>query len=431
MTKSIVIYPYLKTHHDDEKPLQRTPDCRLKEAVTLCKAIDLTVNDALVIPLRKIEPATILTSGKLEELAEAVKFHEAKLLIVDAPVTPGQQRNLEKYLNIKVLDRIGLILEIFGQRAATREGNLQVELARLTYQKSRIVKAWSHLERQRGGGGFTGGPGETQKESDRRMIDDAIKQLEKRLAEVARTRHLHRKSRQKVPYPVIALAGYTNAGKSTLFNRMTKSDVFEADMLFATLDPTLRTISLSGKDKIILSDTVGFISDLPTQLVKAFRATLEEVTQANILLHVRDISHPETDIQKQDVVTVLKELGLSETTPIIEIFNKKDLLLAQEGGKDHLTRMMSENELKGIPTISCSALTGEGIEEIKSWIQNYLGQDKEIYHITVAENDNDKLNAIYQLGNVLNSYLNDENLLTFEVEMDKKNYGALCKNYIL
>ena len=426
--KAIVIYPFLKISASKQTDM-RTPECRLQEAVTLCKAIDVAVCHSEIIALRKIDSATILTTGKLEELHESVLLHEADVLIVDSAVSPSQQRNLEKKLNIKVLDRIGLILEIFGQRAATKEGHLQVEHARLSYQKSRLVKAWSHLERQRGGGGFTGGPGETQKESDRRMIDDAIKRIEKKLESVVKTRDLHRKSRKKVPYPIIALAGYTNAGKSTLFNKLTDADVLEADMLFATLDPTLRTVKLPSNDKIILSDTVGFVSDLPTQLVKAFRATLEEVNQADIILHVRDIAHPETDIQKQDVLSVLSELGLDKNILIVEIFNKIDILLADDDGDAHLQRMVSYNELHNIPTLSCSALTGQGIDEIRLWIQNYLNKNKTYYHITFTSDDAESLAAFYRTTHIIQRDDKENGDVVLKVQMNAHHYGVLKKQY--
>lgn len=429
MTKTIIIYPYLKYDSTRGTSKSRLPENSLAEAVTLCKAISLEICDSLVVVLRKFDAGHVFTSGKLEEIREKVDFHKAELVIVDGPVSPVQQRNLEKHLGVKVLDRIGLILEIFGERAATREGNLQVDLARLSYQKSRLVKAWSHLERQRGGGGFTGGPGETQKESDRRMIDDKIKRIEKKLDDVVNTRKLHRSARQKVPYPIVALSGYTNAGKSTLFNRLTDADVLEADMLFATLDPTLRTIKLGTSDKIILSDTVGFISDLPTQLVKAFRATLEEVTEANLILHVRDVSHAETHFQKSDVLNVLKDLGVTDNIHIIEVLNKADLLLEREDGADILTQITAENELAGITTVTCSALTGQGIDDVKQMIQNFLNQEKSDYHFSLSAQHSEALASLYRYANVIHREDKDDGIIEIDVQITQRNLGILQKQF--
>jgi len=429
MTNVIVIYPYPKDSKIIAESQSRAPEERLNEAVTLCNAIDLNVCASQTMPLRRIDPATVLTSGKCQDVLDLITLHEAKLLIMDCAVTPVQQRNLEKKFKVKVLDRIGLILEIFGARAATKEGKLQVRLAQLSYQKSRLVKAWSHLERQRGGSGFTGGPGETQKEADRRMIDDAIKRIEKRLENVVKTRTLHRKARKKVPYPIVALAGYTNAGKSTLFNRLTDSKVLEADMLFATLDPTLRTISLPSMDKIILSDTVGFISDLPTQLVKAFRATLEEVTQADIILHVRDIAHADTDIQKHDVMHVLRDIGVLENVPIIEVFNKTDLILEQENGEEYLRAHLLKNEKSDIQTVTCSALKENGIDDVKQVIQDYLDKSKKSYDVTLEASDGATLSMLYRLGNITERIDHEDGTITLKVRLEAKNFGALKKQF--
>src|SRR5947209_19647423 len=305
---------------------ERAPAARLDEAVGLARAIDLEVVEAGLAPLNDIRPATYLGKGKVEELAGLVKGQEIGVVVMDCALSPVQQRNLEKAWGAKVLDRTGLILEIFGRRARTREGSLQVEHAHLTYQKSRLVRSWTHLERQRGGFGFLGGPGETQLEADRRMIEERIAKIERELEGFKRTRKLHRDSRKRVPYPIVALVGYTNAGKSTLFNRMTAADVLSADMLFATLDPTLRAVDLPRGTRIILSDTVGFISDLPTMLVAAFRATLEEVIEADLILHVRDVSHEDTQAQSQDVAEVLRQLGIEpeQGGRLIEVWNKID-----------------------------------------------------------------------------------------------------------
>ena len=310
----IVIGPYLRMRRGDAdaqaNEAVRDSEARLEEATGLARAIDLTIADTLIAPVSQIRPATYLGKGKVEEITGLIAGHDIELVVMDCALSPIQQRNLEKAWNTKVLDRTGLILEIFGRRAKTKEGALQVELAHLNYQRSRLVRSWTHLERQRGGFGFMGGPGETQIEADRRLIGDRITRLENELKKVQATRRLHRAGRQRVPYRVVALVGYTNAGKSTLFNRLTRADVQAADMLFATLDPTLRALSLPHGGKAMLSDTVGFISNLPTQLVAAFRATLEEVLEADIILHVRDISHEDAEAQERDVDAVLRQLGI-------------------------------------------------------------------------------------------------------------------------
>jgi len=318
----------------------RTPQARLDEAVGLALAIDLDVRESGIVQVPQPKPATLFGSGKVEELAGVVRMEDADLVIVDHPLTPVQQRNLEKAWNAKVLDRTGLILEIFGDRARTREGRLQVELAHLNYQKSRLVRSWTHLERQRGGFGFMGGPGETQIETDRRLLGERITNISKELDQVRRTRALHRKSRQRVPYPAVALVGYTNAGKSTLFNTLTGAEVVAQNILFATLDPTIRALTLLNGSKAVLSDTVGFISDLPTTLIAAFRATLEEVQEADLILHVRDISDPTTASQRADVDSVLADLDVdaaAEPERVLEVWNKADLL-------EPLERERAENE---------------------------------------------------------------------------------------
>lgn len=333
----------------------RDPDACLEEAIGLAHAIDLEIADAVIVPIASPRPSTLLGSGKVEELKGRIASANVQLAIVNHALSPVQQRNLEKAWNCKVIDRTALILEIFGARARTHEGKLQVELAALDYQKSRLVRSWTHLERQRGGFGFLGGPGESQIEIDRRLIRDRMAKLRKQLEQVSRTRELHRKTRRDVPYPVVALVGYTNAGKSTLFNRLTGAQVLSMDKLFATLDPTMRALTLPGGGKVILSDTVGFVSDLPTELVAAFRATLEEVLEADLLLHIRDSAHPDSDAQKRDVEEVLGGLFGSGKLPdnVIEVHNKVDRL-------DDVRRAALQS--KGVLMIS--ALTGEGIEAL-------------------------------------------------------------------
>lgn len=365
--RALVLHPWIKTGPvaAAQRHTQRAPEDRLEEAVGLAAAIHLDIAHAAVVPVADPKPGTLFGQGKVEEIRNLVKREDAGLVIIDGPVTPIQQRNLERAWKAKVLDRTGLILEIFGERAATREGTLQVELAHLMYQKTRLVRSWTHLERQRGGLGFVGGPGETQIEADRRHIQDRITKLENQLERVTRTRELHRKTRRRVPYPVVALVGYTNAGKSTLFNRLTASGVMAEDMLFATLDPTMRALDMPGGQRVILSDTVGFISDLPTSLVAAFRATLEEVLEAELILHVRDISHPDTAAQRQDVHDVLRELGVDpqDTRRVVEVANKIDQL-------DPQARELLDASLESDPNqIAVSALSGEGLDALNTLIE--------------------------------------------------------------
>ena len=351
VTRGYVVHPDIRTDPD-----RHAPGPALEEAVSLAVALpDLEVAGSEIVPLNKVHPGTVFGSGKIEELKDRIKAAGAGLVLIDGPVTPVQQRNLERALETKLLDRTGLILEIFSDRARTREGVLQVEMAHLSYQRTRLVRAWTHLERQRGGLGFVGGPGETQIEADRRAIDDQLNRLRKQLDKVVKTRTLHRAARAKVPFPIVALVGYTNAGKSTLFNRLTGAEVMAEDMLFATLDPTMRKVTLDTGDEVILSDTVGFISDLPTQLVAAFRATLEEVLEADVILHVRDISHPETESQRAEVMAILSDMGVTEATPLIEVWNKGDLL-------DSETDAARQARAQRDPDIFVtSAVTGQGL----------------------------------------------------------------------
>ncbi|CAN7519799.1 GTPase HflX [Pararhizobium sp. LjRoot238] len=364
--RAVVIVPVLKKTGRQSADVivatsTRSDESRLEETIGLALAIDLEVVHGTIVPIAQPKPGTLLGSGKIEEIGHLLIENNAGLVIVDHPLTPVQQRNLEKEWNCKVIDRTGLILEIFGRRASTREGTLQVDLAHLNYQKGRLVRSWTHLERQRGGAGFMGGPGETQIEADRRLLQEKIVKLEKELEQVRRTRQLHRAKRKKVPHPIVALVGYTNAGKSTLFNRITGAGVLAEDMLFATLDPTLRRMKLPHGRMVILSDTVGFISDLPTHLVAAFRATLEEVLEADLILHVRDLADPDNQVQVQDVLRILTDLGIDEKARaerIIEVWNKIDLL-------DPETRAGLVQKAENTDnTTAVSAITGEGIDHL-------------------------------------------------------------------
>lgn len=369
--RAVVIVPVLKAARGKPDPsvTMRSDEARLEEAVGLARAIDLAVAASAIVPVSQPKPGTLLGTGKIEEIKTSLDEHDAGLVIIDHPLTPVQQRNLEKEWGAKVIDRTGLILEIFGRRASTKEGTLQVELAHLNYQKGRLVRSWTHLERQRGGAGFMGGPGETQIEADRRLLQDKIVKLERELEQVRRTRQLHRSKRKKVPHPIVALVGYTNAGKSTLFNRITGAGVLAEDMLFATLDPTLRRMKLPQGRTVILSDTVGFISDLPTHLVAAFRATLEEVLEADLILHVRDMSDPDNGAQSSDVLRILADLGIDEkdgAERILEVWNKIDLL-EPEAREALVLKAGSQPN-----AIAVSAISGEGIDRLLSEINQRL-----------------------------------------------------------
>ncbi|WP_439871839.1 GTPase HflX [Rhizobium leguminosarum] len=370
--RATVVVPVLKSRSrggQSESASTRTPESRLEEATGLAQAIDLDVVNGQIVPVNDPRPATLFGTGKIEEIKALLDERDSGLVIVDHPLTPVQQRNLEKHWNAKVIDRTGLILEIFGRRASTKEGTLQVDLAHLNYQKGRLVRSWTHLERQRGGAGFMGGPGETQIEADRRMLQDRIIKLERELEQVVRTRQLHRAKRRKVPHPIVALVGYTNAGKSTLFNRITGAGVLAEDMLFATLDPTLRRMKLPHGRTVILSDTVGFISDLPTHLVAAFRATLEEVLEADLILHVRDMSDADNQAQSSDVMRILNDLGIDEAEAekrLIEVWNKIDRL------EPEVHDAMVQKSAGASNVVAVSAVSGEGVDTLMEEISRRL-----------------------------------------------------------
>ena len=399
--RAIVLHPYLKQGAGG----LRSVEACLDEAVGLARAIDLDVAAAQAVPIAKPRPATYFGSGTVDTLATRVSEEQAGVVVFDGPLTPVQQRNLERAWKCKVIDRTGLILEIFGERARTREGSLQVELAHLSYQRSRLVRSWTHLERQRGGFGFLGGPGETQIEADRRLIDERIVRIKRDLEKVVRTRGLHREARRRVPYPIVALVGYTNAGKSTLFNRLARSAVYAEDQLFATLDPTMRSVRLPSGRTFILSDTVGFVSSLPTGLVAAFRATLEEVLEADLILHVRDIAHPDTEAQKADVLGVLGELGLDEPrlAAMVEVRNKIDRL-------DPELRIQQTNRAAREPnTVALSAVSGEGCDTLLDLIDRHMNAKRRVLDVSVSLADGATIAWLYRKGEVLSRRDDDEN----------------------
>ncbi|CAO3355506.1 Ribosome LSU-associated GTP-binding protein HflX [Azospirillum melinis] len=402
----------------------RPPESRLEEAVGLAQAIQLDVVHAECAKVNRPQPSTLLGSGTVEHLAQVVEEAEATLVILDHALSPVQQRNLERSLKAKVIDRTGLILEIFGARARTREGMLQVELASLTYQKSRLVRSWTHLERQRGGFGFLGGPGESQLELDRRLIGDRIIKIKKELEEVRRTRGLHRKARAKVPYPVVALVGYTNAGKSTLFNRLANADVFAQNLLFATLDPTMRQVTLPSGRKVILSDTVGFISDLPHGLVAAFRATLEEVDAADIILHVRDIAHIDSDAQKADVHEVLSDMGIDPEADdrVIEVLNKIDAL--DEESRAAVLAQTGRNPR----AVAVSALSGEGIDNLDRLLDQRMNVNRQVVDLSVGLGDGAALAWLYAKGEVLDRR-DDEEHAHLHVSIDPVDLARFEKRF--
>jgi GTP-binding protein HflX len=411
--RAVIVVPELP-----REGARRSADARLEEAAGLAEAIGIHVVAQRAVRVRNVRPSTLIGKGQVEEVAELARGEEAKLLIVDSALTPIQQKNLEEESGAKVIDRTGLILEIFGERAATAEGRLQVELAHLDYQAGRLVRSWTHLERQRGGFGFLGGPGETQIEADRRMIRDRMARIRRELGQVKRTRSLHRDRRQRAPWPVIALVGYTNAGKSTLFNRLTGETVFAENLLFATLDPTMRDVRLPGFDKVILSDTVGFVSDLPTELIAAFRATLEEVASADLLVHVRDMAHPDRDAQAEDVDDVLASLGLAEegAPPRLEAWNKIDLLPAEE--RDRLAEEARRRE----DVVSISAITGEGLDALRQRMAEALRSGEQVHDIRLPASDGGRIAWLHARGEVLDQIV-DHDEVRLSVRLSPDNWA--------
>ena len=423
--RALVLVPNAKSRNRESGGMKgRDPEARVAEAVGLARAIDLEIVDGIIIGLTEFRPSTLFGSGKVEEIAERIVKDKIGLVVVDHALSPVQQRNLEEAFAAKVIDRTGLILEIFGERAQTREGTLQVELAHLNYQKSRLVRSWTHLERQRGGFGFLGGPGETQIEADRRMISDRVIKIEHELETVATRRRLQRENRRRSGTPTVALVGYTNAGKSTLFNALSSADIFADSRLFATLDPTLRRIELPQGTAIILSDTVGFVADLPTMLVAAFRATLEEVSEADLILHIRDIAQPDSEAEARDVAAVLSDLGVDSTSPdrIIEVWNKIDLI---------------PRELRPHPTNSAttpiittvSALSGEGLEALLSAVERHLSAAQSIFHVELSGEGLAQLHRLYELGEVLNRTDASDGATTVRVRVSEEGLSRFRQTF--
>ena len=429
-TRAFVVHPHARAEQQEAAAQSgaahaRPAERQLEEAVSLARAIDLDIRGQHIAPLKRVHPATLFGPGKVEELKGLISQAQAELVIVNTRLSPGQQRNLEKAWDAKVLDRTGLILEIFGRRASTREGRLQVELAHLEYQRTRLVRSWTHLERQRGGAGFMGGPGETQIEIDRRILKDRIARIRRQLKEVARTRELHRKTRRKTPWPVVALAGYTNTGKSTLFNRLTRAQVLAKDQLFATLDPTMRLIRLPAGREVVLSDTVGFISDLPTTLIAAFRATLEEVVEADLILHVRDMRDAtEAEAQAEDVRQVLAELGIGEDKPVLEVWNKADLWDAETRAR-LMRQVMARQDV-----VITSAISGEGLDGLLEKIAGMLAARSAIRHIALRHAEGADLAWCYRHAEVLAREDTEEGMILTlrlppaELARAQKRFGA-------
>ena len=434
-TRTLVIGPYLTSRAAARRAATGTPEsntrdfeARIEEAAGLAAAIDIDLVSSMVIPIGAPRPATFIGTGKIDELHEYVENENITLVVVDCALSPVQQRNLERALKVKVIDRTGLILEIFGRRARTKEGTLQVELAHLSYQKSRLVRSWTHLERQRGGFGFLGGPGETQIEADRRLIQERMMKIEKDLESVKRTRGLHRKGRDRAPYPIVALVGYTNAGKSTLFNRLTSAEVLAENMLFATLDPTARVTKLPHGAPIILSDTVGFISDLPTMLVAAFRATLEDVISADVILHVRDVSHGDTEAQAADVVNILRDLGVDpdDHGRLIEVWNKADLLTGNE--RDRLSSLAEIRPFAEKPVL-VSAITGDGILDLMTLIEKRVARASIVYSVSLGPTDGARMNWLYEDAEVLERRMTEEGGYRIAVRVLPEKESRLLRRF--
>ena len=432
-TRALVVGPYdagarrsARSSGSFQEAPGRPPEARLSEALGLARAIGLEVVAQQIVTLTQIRPATFLGKGNVSELAALIQAEDIGLVVMDCALSPVQQRNLERAFAAKVIDRTGLILEIFGRRARTREGALQVELAHLAYQKSRLVRSWTHLERQRGGFGFLGGPGETQIEADRRLIEERMTRIKRELEGVKRTRGLHRKSRRAVPFPVVALVGYTNAGKSTLFNRLTEAGVVAENMLFATLDPTLRRIALPHGGPVILSDTVGFISDLPTMLIEAFRATLEEVLEADLILHVRDIAHEDAEAQRRDVEAVLAGLGIdpADDCRLMDVWNKCDLLDETSLAAAHGTKPAS----KAKPVI-VSALTGQGLEELRAAIEARLANGRILFDVTLEPANGAGLHWLHENAEVMHKDIEADGAVHMRVRVPPERVEPLQRKF--